>query len=279
MITPELRLRILSAVALGIPFLVLTWLGGFWFRIVAVFVSLLIFYEFAGITRLGEREPTERLVGWVTLAVVSVLVLVGWSAWALGALVLGVVVAATAPFRFRQTPWAAFALLYAGLFCVALAALRSDTLFGLYAMFFIVAIVWATDILAYFCGRAIGGRKLAPAISPGKTWSGALFGAAAGVAAGLAVALSLRSGGGGTVPLLAFILSVSSQVGDLTESWIKRRFGVKDSGRLIPGHGGFMDRFDGLVFAVFAAFILASLLPPAGPGGNGSELAARLLGH
>ena len=279
MIGPELRLRIISAILLAIPVLFLTWAGGVWFRVLAALLAVLVFYEFSTIAKLREREPTERLIGWVVIGLGSLFVLLNWLGLALVAIFIGTALAAMPGFRTKTIPWASTAILYSGLFGVALAGLRETGFFGLAAMMFIIAIVWATDIMAYFCGRAIGGRKLAPSISPGKTWSGALFGAAGGVAAGLAIALAVRQGGGIVVPLVALILSVASQVGDLFESWVKRRFAVKDSSQLIPGHGGVMDRVDGLVFAVFAAFILAIILPPAGSGGMQSELAARLLGH
>jgi phosphatidate cytidylyltransferase len=144
-------------------------------------------------------------------------------------------------------------------------------------MIFIFAVVWATDILAYFTGRAIGGPKLAPRISPGKTWSGAIGGAVSGVIAGVAVFLSHFSLDDVRIPLLALALSVASQIGDLFESYMKRRFGVKDSSRLIPGHGGVMDRVDGLVFACFAALLFV-LVQVMAAGGQNAPMGAILLG-
>jgi phosphatidate cytidylyltransferase len=279
MIGSELRLRIISAVCLAIPVLALTWAGGIWFRCFAAVLGLLVYYEFAGITDLKTREPAEGLVGWATVALTGLFVVLAWPQYALVVLVAGALIAALPAMRNRTVPWASVAIAYSGLFAIALGGLRGVGIYGLYAMLFIIAIVWATDIMAYFCGRAIGGRKLAPAISPGKTWSGALFGAGAGVAAGLAVALTLRQGGSFAVPLIALVLSIASQCGDLFESWIKRRFKVKDSSHLIPGHGGVMDRVDGLVFAAFAAFILAMAMPPLTTGPASGELAARLLGN
>jgi phosphatidate cytidylyltransferase len=126
-------------------------------------------------------------------------------------------------------------------------------------MLFLFATVWATDILAYFVGRAIGGPKLAPSISPGKTWSGAIGGAVAGAAAGLVVAAAMGSASLAWIGLIAIVLSVVSQAGDLFESSVKRRNGVKDSGSLIPGHGGVMDRVDGLVAAAFALYVIGWL--------------------
>jgi phosphatidate cytidylyltransferase len=192
-------------------------------------------------------------------------ILTSLPAMALAAIAIGAGGAAFAGLRSGAGLWSATAVLYAGFSGLALAEIRGEGLFGLFAMLFVIAIVWSTDTLAYFCGRALGGPKLAPRISPGKTWSGAVFGAAAGVAAGVGVALAIRQGGGWLVPMVALALSAASQLGDLFESWIKRRFGAKDSSHLIPGHGGVMDRVDGLVFAAFAAFLIGNLLPPGRP--------------
>src|SRR5207244_9116237 len=124
------------------------------------------------------------------------------------------------------------------------------------ALIFLFAVVWSTDIAAYFAGRALGGPKLAPSVSPKKTWSGAI----AGLAAAIAIAIGVANFGGlaGTLALsaIAVMLSVVAQAGDLFESALKRRFGAKDSGHLIPGHGGLMDRLDGFV----AAATLAALI-------------------
>jgi phosphatidate cytidylyltransferase len=144
-------------------------------------------------------------------------------------------------------------------------------------MLFIFAVVWATDILAYFVGRALKGPKLAPSISPGKTWSGAIGGTVSGVIAGSLVTLGVFSRLSFWTIVIAFLLSVASQIGDLFESFIKRQFGVKDSSRLIPGHGGVMDRVDGLVFACFAAFLL-TLATAASRGHPDISVAAFLFG-
>lgn len=152
--------------------------------------------------------------------------------------------------------WALAGLVYAGSLFVAMWLLRGDARYGLVAVLFLFAVVWATDVMAYFSGRTFGGPKLAPRISPKKTWSGMVGGVVGGVAAGLALlalaGLSLR---GGHV-VIAALLSLVSVAGDLFESAFKRHFDVKDSGHLIPGHGGFMDRLDGfLVAAAVAALV------------------------
>jgi phosphatidate cytidylyltransferase len=134
--------------------------------------------------------------------------------------------------------------------------LRSDGEYGFLAVVFLFAIVWATDIVAYFVGRAIGGPKLLPRVSPKKTWSGALGGTLAAVLMAIAVAEALASPGFLALALLGVLLSVFAQIGDLFESFLKRKFGAKDSSQLIPGHGGLMDRLDGFVTAVVLAALI-----------------------
>lgn len=152
--------------------------------------------------------------------------------------------------------WMVAGLLYAGVLLVAPALLRRDPAFGFVAILFLFAVVWGTDIAAYFAGRAIGGPKLWPAVSPNKTWSGAIGGALGGFAAGLLV---VKLAGLVIAPMLLLValgLSVASQAGDLLESAIKRRFGAKDASQLIPGHGGLLDRLDGFLTAVLAAVMV-----------------------
>jgi phosphatidate cytidylyltransferase len=273
----ELRLRIISGVILGVLVLAVTWAGGIWFRILAVTIMVLMHYEFSTMSGATEKSPLANAIGWLAVLATGLFVLSSLPAMAFAAIVIGAAGAGFSGMRGGAGAWAAVAVIYAGFSGLALAEIRGEGLFGLVAMMFVIAIVWSTDTLAYFCGRALGGPKLAPKISPGKTWSGAVFGAAAGVAAGIAVALVIRQGGGWFIPLVALALAVASELGDLFESWIKRRFNAKDSSRLIPGHGGVMDRVDGLVFAAFTAFVIGNLMPLAGsPGAD--ELAARLLG-
>ena len=131
--------------------------------------------------------------------------------------------------------------------------LRRDPEFGLSAILFLFAIVWATDIVAYFAGRTFGGPKLWAAVSPKKTWSGAIGGTLGAIAAGL---VTVKLMGVTLAPMLivvAFGLSVVAQAGDLLESAVKRYFGAKDASQLIPGHGGLMDRLDGFLTAAAAA--------------------------
>ena len=253
----ELRLRILSGIVLAVVVLLATWLGGFAFRVLASGMALLIYYEWSTITRLTDTDFRANAFGWLSVTLVAGLVIFGFDEFALPVLIGATLIGLAYSIALKGSGWLTGGIVYSGLTAISLAAIRGDTAHGFAAMLFIFAVVWATDILAYFVGRAIGGPKLAPPISPGKTWSGAIGGAISAVIAGTLVHMAFFSLNGLWVPIIALVLSVFSQVGDLFESFIKRRFGVKDSSRLIPGHGGVMDRVDGLVFACFAAFLIA----------------------
>jgi phosphatidate cytidylyltransferase len=137
-------------------------------------------------------------------------------------------------------------------------AIRDAPGYGFAALIFVLAIVWVTDSGAFFAGRFIGGPKLWPRLSPKKTWAGAIGGLIAGVLAGAVAAaffgVPMTSG----LVAAAIGLSVFCQLGDLFESWVKREFGAKDSGSIIPGHGGIMDRVDGLTFAAMAAVLIGA---------------------
>ncbi|NGO64141.1 phosphatidate cytidylyltransferase [Rhizobium daejeonense] len=253
----ELTLRIYSAIVLAAIVLTATWLGGFAFRLLSVLIGLLVYYEWSRMTQLAESNMRGHAFGWFSVSVIGLNMLFG-SPDLTVPLLAGLVVTAILPsIAGNWRWWQVGGIFYSGLSAVSLAAIRGEDSVGFAAMLFVFAVVWATDILAYFVGRAIGGPKLAPRISPGKTWSGAIGGTIAGVLGGTAVALAFFQSVGLWIPVVALLLSVAGQIGDLFESFIKRRFGVKDSSHLIPGHGGVMDRVDGLVFACFAAFFLA----------------------
>ena len=157
--------------------------------------------------------------------------------------------------RARFGPFAGYGIPYAGLCGIALIWLRQLPA-GLADTIFLVMVVWGTDVGAYLTGRLIGGPKIAPKISPGKTWAGSIGGLLIGAGVG-----ALLAGGGRNFPPMAFaagaLLSLCAQGGDLLESAIKRRLGVKDSGRTIPGHGGLFDRLDGFLAAAPVAAVLA----------------------
>ncbi len=255
----NLQQRVASAVVLVALALALTWAGGFWYRILCAGIAGAVLYEWMTMA-LPREAAAHRIVLAVLLAVVLAMMLAGVpAATLLLALAAAVIVGAAHAAYDQRGFWPVAGLAYAGLSAISLAALRGGDASGLAATLFLFAVVWATDILAYFVGRAIGGPKLAPSISPGKTWSGAIGGTIAGIIAGGAVALYAGIVWGVlATAVLTFVLSVVSQVGDLFESSLKRRFGTKDSSGLIPGHGGVMDRVDGLVAAAFMLFIIGA---------------------
>ena len=164
-----------------------------------------------------------------------------------------------APTQTRFAAWMLAGLVYADILLLGPVALRRDAEFGFAAILFLFAVVWTTDIAAYFTGRALGGPKLWPAVSPKKTWSGAIGGMVGAVAAGLLVLWLMGLAVGPMLVLVAAVLSAISQAGDLLESSIKRHFGAKDASHLIPGHGGLMDRLDGFLTAVLAAVMVGLL--------------------
>ena len=259
----NLQLRLISAVVLSLAMLGLTWLGGLPFRLLAAAMAGAIFYEWCAMSR-TTANARHQGVAAILLGVTLLALVAGYPAFIVLPL-LGISVAgmALAGWVGGQGRSVAAGLAYSGLSAVSLAFLRDGDSAGLTAMLFLLAIVWATDILAYFVGRAVGGAKLSPSISPGKTWSGAIGGAVGGTLAGLAVTAAAGNGGLAALGVIAFLLSVVSQIGDLYESSVKRRNGVKDSGSLIPGHGGVMDRVDGLVAAAFALYVIGWLTASA----------------
>ncbi|HEV7434088.1 MAG TPA: phosphatidate cytidylyltransferase [Pseudorhizobium sp.] len=252
----ELKQRVLSGIVMAAVVLMATWLGGMPFQMLAAAIALLIYFEWSTITGLNERNFTGNLFAWVAVILLAANIAFGdpdMNMPILGGFAVTILLVVMIG---GGSWWLPGGFAYAGLSGVSLAAIREGGMPGLAAILFVFAVVWATDILAYFVGRALKGPKLAPRISPGKTWSGAIGGAISAVIAGSALTLAFFGQLTLWIILLALVLSVASQMGDLFESFIKRRFGVKDSSQLIPGHGGVMDRVDGLVVACFVLFLL-----------------------
>lgn len=255
----NLQKRIMSAIVLIIIAVAMTWMGGFAFGLLASAIGISVFYEWQFIIT-NRSTPLTRGLAWGCLLLLVVVLLFAQDTFVMMAILFGGAFIIAAVGRRETGYWPAAGLLYAGLPCIALTLLRGDTGDGFAAILFLFAVVWATDIFAYFNGKALGGPKLAPRFSPNKTWAGAIGGAAAGVAAGVACAAFIGPAGGVPIPLIALLLSVVAQIGDLGESWMKRKFGVKDSSRLIPGHGGVMDRVDGLVAAAALLYVIGAVL-------------------
>jgi phosphatidate cytidylyltransferase len=252
--------RIISAVLLAPLFLALVYVGFPYFHLLVAAIAAIMGWEFSRMDMTGGTgQSRSALLIAAALATVAAATLLGYLA---GVIVIlastaGVVLYDQVGGR-RGLHLVHIAIAYVALPALALLFIRGQDGPGRDSLFWILAVVWATDIGAYACGRLIGGPKLAPSISPNKTWAGAIGGLVCGTAAaaGLTAALNMPL----TVPMLtvAVLASVATEVGDLLESALKRWYHVKDSGTLIPGHGGLMDRFDGLWAAapVAAVFCL-----------------------
>jgi phosphatidate cytidylyltransferase len=214
--------------------------------------------------------PSNLTLRWISSLILAPLVLAitwygGWpfvALWTIAACIVlweWSMLAKAAPSTGPYVGWMIAGLAYAAVLALAPAILRSDAALGFVAIMFLFAIVWTTDALAYFAGRAFGGPKLMPAVSPKKTWSGAAGGTLGAVAAGLIVVKVAGLQLTVAVAAVALMLSAVSQAGDLLESAVKRRFNAKDASQLIPGHGGLMDRLDGFLTAVLAATMVGLL--------------------
>jgi phosphatidate cytidylyltransferase len=252
----ELALRIGSALVL-IPLAVATaYLGGRLFALFWGAAAMGVLWEWMALVA-GPRRRPLLLTGAAALALPLMLVLVDFNLAAVVVLALGALAAmAVAVAAGERQLWGAAGIPYAGCLAVAPAVLRSDSKYGFLAIIFLFTIVWTTDIVSYFVGRAVGGPKLAPSVSPNKTWSGAIGGL---IAAGFAAIVFAKVAGLSqwfAIAMLGALLSVFAQAGDLFESLLKRRFGAKDSSRIIPGHGGLMDRLDGFIVASVVAALL-----------------------
>jgi len=250
----ELALRIGSALVL-VPLAIGTaYVGGWPFAAFWGAAAIGVLWEWSSLVAAADRRSVLT-TGGAAVVLALALVTANHHLAAVIVLAMGTLgAAALAPAERRM--WVAGGVPYAGALGIAPIALRSDGADGFHAMLVLFAVVWATDIAAYFVGRAVGGPKLAVALSPNKTWSGALGGTLAAVVATVAVGKAVGLTSLFALAMLAVVLSVVAQVGDLFESALKRRFGAKDSSHLIPGHGGLMDRLDGFVTAgVVAALI------------------------
>lgn len=258
----NLVLRIVSAAVLAPVAIGAAYLGGWPFA---------LFWAVAGIALLWEwiamvAGPGHRLMFSSCASALGVVALVAWRDRPIAAILvvaLGALAATIFAPRARRL-WIVCGIFYSGAMVLAPILLRGDETYGFLAIMFLFAIVWTTDVLAYFAGRAIGGPKLAPSISPKKTWSGAIAGTLGAILITGVGARAIGAFDATAIAVVTLLLSAASQLGDLLESWIKRRFGTKDASQLIPGHGGVMDRLDGF----WAAALIGCLIGVARGGFN-----------
>jgi phosphatidate cytidylyltransferase len=244
----ELVVRVISAVALAAIALVGALFGGWAAAVVVAVVMAIAHLEWAHIT---ERSSWPTAIFTAGLLLAIVLFTAGLRPAGLSVAALTVIASAVG-----GGVWRPLGALYVSLLAFGVLALRLSPDDGLASLLFALVVVWATDTGAFFTGRAIGGAKLWPRVSPNKTWAGAIGGVVAGVVVGLIALTLLHVPLSVPLVLVAALLSLVAEAGDLFESFIKRQFGAKDSGWLVPGHGGLLDRVDGLSVAVgVAAFV------------------------
>lgn len=251
----DLGLRLASAAVLGGLAAALLYAGPLPFAAFVLAISLLMSWEWGHVVRQSSALDAVLLVHGIAVAAAVVLAARGLAALALILLIAGTLIIAFLRFG-EKARLSALGVLYVGLPVVALVTLRNGPEpYGLTSVLFIIATVIATDTFAYFSGRLIGGAKLWPSVSPNKTWSGFLGGVGA-AAIGGGIFANVLGANIGRLALVALALGIVAQGGDLAESALKRGFGVKDASGLIPGHGGFMDRMDGVVAAAVAAALV-----------------------
>jgi phosphatidate cytidylyltransferase len=259
---PALRQRIASSIVLVIVVVGAAALGGWAFATLVLVAAVLMSVEWAKLVATGT--------GWQALALATAAVpmasiiamAAGQPGFAMLVLALGAPAVALVSDRLRwcRPEHAAGGVLYVGIPLFALAWLRGTTDAGFHQFLWLLVVIGATDTCAYLVGRLVGGPRLAPRISPGKTWAGLIGGVAGASLLGAVVGNGLGAGFA-LCAIMAAVLALIGQAGDLFESFLKRRAGVKDSGHLIPGHGGLLDRVDGLVFAApaFATLLWAGV--------------------
>ncbi|MBK8907440.1 MAG: phosphatidate cytidylyltransferase [Rhodospirillales bacterium] len=260
--------RCLSAVVLAVPVLAAVHFGSPFFEILVVIAGTAVAAEWCRMCSVRDRLAwTAGLGGTIAAAVVA-------EAWAGWPAAIAVIVAATLAIHVLvmqgdrrgqrdRRGWISAGVTYIGLPSLAIVWLRGDEVGGRDIVLWLLLVVWASDIGAYAAGRTIGGPRLAPRLSPNKTWAGLAGALAAAAAAGAGTAVALGATDVWQVMLISAALGGVAQGGDLLESGIKRRFGVKDTGAWIPGHGGLLDRVDGLMAASVALALIVAT-------GNGS---------
>ncbi|NND49352.1 MAG: CDP-archaeol synthase [Rhizobiales bacterium] len=256
--TSEIGLR-LAAAALLIPLTLLAaWAGGIAFLCLVGIGAALVTIEWTRLT--AVHAPTRSAI-WPLCAAIGGLIVFALAGAAVALLALPglvVIAAAIGSAAGLRPVWCAAGIIYAGLPALALVITRSDSEFGLIAICWLLAVVWVGDSAAFAFGRLIGGVRLAPRISPAKTWSGATAAILGAVLVGLFTAQFVADTSVAGLVIASIGVGIAAVLGDLAESWIKRRFGAKNAGALIPGHGGMMDRVDSLIFAACAATALGA---------------------
>lgn len=252
---PDLGVRVVSALVLVTIALVDFWQGGIWVTLLVTLGTCLMIWELRRILTptLSLKDPA---LWCAVVAGGACVMMTGLNTFWSGVVLLPVAVIPVLFLRRGHTAWMAAGIVYISIAMALLVEMRAHPEYGFPLVLWLVSVVIAADAGAYFAGRLIGGPKLWPSVSPNKTWAGAI----GGLVAALIVGSGFYFAGQVALPwlvILSVLLAMASQAGDLLESWLKRRFGVKDSSSIIPGHGGLLDRFDGLIGALWAYFLLS----------------------
>jgi phosphatidate cytidylyltransferase len=258
----DLATRVASAAVMAVLAILAAWWGGWLFALFWTAAAVAILSEWLGMVA-GQGRGAAFLAGAAALVAAAAATAVGAVGIGLACLVAAALVVAALVPTGADRVLAGLGVLYAGAAAMPAILLRAGPGPGFAAILFLFAVVWGSDVMAYFTGRSLGGPKLWPRLSPKKTWSGFIGGTLCGGLAGLAVASLAGAPAPAAVLGLGIVLAMVSQGGDLLESAVKRRFGAKDASNLIPGHGGVMDRLDGFIAAATVAAIVAALSDPA----------------
>jgi phosphatidate cytidylyltransferase len=252
----DLSVRVASAFVLIPIVLTITWAGSVWY--VALVASMAVFMAVEWTKLVHGSRPVQMLLHVVAAVVAAVFpLLIGTAAvlWC-----IAVLWAASLAYQLaligRLDPWSVLGIPYVSLAALSVILLRNGGDHGLLSVYWLLFVVWGADTLAYFAGRIIGGPKLLPAISPRKTWAGLGGAILGGIMCSMAFALATGLDSIAWLAAIGALLALVEQAGDFFESALKRKAGVKDSSSLIPGHGGMLDRVDGLVAAAMAAALI-----------------------
>jgi phosphatidate cytidylyltransferase len=264
LLSSELAERIVSGVAIAAFAFVMVYWSPKAFAALMFLVAAAMSWEWGRIVR-GSSPDIGTVVHVLAVLATAVLSAAGMAGLGVATAVIGAIAVAALEFGTGRSQLSGAGVLYTGLPVVALGWLRGDEPLGFLATLFVLFSVAVTDIAAYAGGRLIGGPKLWEVVSPKKTWAGLIVGVVAAAVAGALFSALSGTGSSQWLASLGFVMGLVAQVGDLAESALKRHFGLKDASDLIPGHGGFMDRMDGVVTASIAAALIAFAIDAFAP--------------
>ena len=260
----EMTTRLASAVVMGALALGSVLVSLWTFVALVIAAGVTVAWEWG---RLVRGAGFDAIAGVQSAAVAAVAVAIALSRPGLALLATALALGGTALLGLSSTTlsWSILGLVYSVLPASAMVWLRADPALGATALLYLLVVAWTTDTASYAGGRLIGGPKLAPKISPQKTWAGLIIGTLTPSLVGFVFGHFLEETTAWRLALISVVIAGACQIGDLGESAVKRRFGAKDMSSLIPGHGGLLDRIDGLLIAAIAAALIA-LRDPANPG-------------